>query len=55
MKLKSIMLGRFLWVVDENAVFSYGGDETPLFFTLQTQQWMEMGQPESITIMVAPA
>lgn len=54
MLLKSTMAGSFLWQADDNAVFSYGDEHTPTFFTIDAQSWEDMGKPEKITILVTP-
>lgn len=54
MLIKTVIIGSFLWCVDDNTVFSYGDDHTPTFFTIPTGTWEEMGKPETITIVVAP-
>ena len=48
------MAGHFLWLADDNAVFSYGDEQTPTFFTITAGAWEDMGQPETITIVITP-
>ncbi len=54
MLTKTVIIGSFLWAVDDNSVFSYGGDDTPTFFTIPTGAWEDMGKPERITITITP-
>lgn len=54
MLLTSTMTGSFLWQVDDNAVFAYGDEHTPTFFTIKAGAWEDMGKPDKITILVTP-
>ena len=47
-------LGAFLWRVDDHAVYSYGDDDHPVYFTLPAVSWEDMGKPATITITVIP-
>ncbi len=51
---KITTIGHFLWQVDANAVFSYGDDHTPTFFSIDATAWEDMGKPETITITITP-
>ena len=54
MLVKSALVGTFLWRVDEDAVFAYGGEDAPSFFHINADLWEDMGKPKTITILVTP-
>lgn len=47
-------IAAFMWVIDNNAAFSYGDEDSPRFFYMSAQDWFDMGKPQSITITIAP-
>jgi hypothetical protein len=47
-------LATFMWVIDGNAAFSYGDENSPRFFYMNAEDWLHMGKPDTITLTIEP-
>ena len=53
---RSTFLLSFVWQADTRAIFSYDPleDGNPIFWALESDAWVDMGKPETVTVTIQP-